>query len=127
MSFKSFIKSIGQAVNAADSLIPVYGPIIHAFTSTIPGDTDARVSHAVSVVQDKLDLMTHVVVDAQIARESIGISGVQAASMTAPKLAQLFLDIELVRGKKPKDAAKFKEDSAKLGGILNDLLANFEA
>lgn len=127
MSFKSILKHIGQAVNAADQFIPEYGAQIHALTDRFLPGSDNKISAIMSTAQDKLDIAVGIVVDAEVAGQALNVAGPDKARLAAPKLAQLFLDLAIVRGKSPKDPEAFKAHTAALGGAIADLLNDFEA
>lgn len=125
MSFTSVLEKISQDVNKFDAAIPIWGELIHAATSMIPG-ADGKVTQAVAMVDNGLQRAANIIVDVQVMRRAIGASGEQGALMAAPAIAQLYLDLPMIKGRKPKDPEKFKADSARLAGVLADLANNFE-
>lgn len=127
MKFKSFLKNIGIVVNAADQFIPEYGAQIHALTNRFFPGSDNKVSAILSTAQDKLDIAVGIVVDAEVAGQALNVAGPDKARLAAPKLAQLFLDLAIVRGKSPKDPEAFKAHVAAWAGLTADLLNDFEA
>lgn len=128
MSFLSILKKIGQDVNLADQYIPVYGQLIHGFTSMIPGSSkiDNAVSIGVSKSMDGLVAFQKIVLDAEVFGQAAGIPGAQKAAGIAPAVLQLFLDLPILQGEKPKDPVSAKAKAAALGGALADFINEFE-
>ena len=127
MSFISILKKIGAEINQVDQAIPIFGPILHAFTMLIPNPSvQAAIATGTTKVQDGLDLAVRIVTDAEAMGQAISAAGPQKAAMTAPALAQLFLDLPILQSKKPKDPVLFKTHAAALGGAIADLLNDFE-
>ena len=122
----NILKKIGQILNAADQYIPMYGSLIHAVTNSILPGKEAQITTIAAAVTDGLHIASKIVVDAEIAGQAAGLAGPQKMLLTGPALAQLFLDLPVLQGRKPKDAEKFKADAAKLGGAIADLLNDFE-
>lgn len=127
MSFKSVIKKIGEDINKADQAIPVWGGLIHAVTSAIPGINGTTVDKGITVVQDKLDQIQSIVVDAEAFGQAAGLKGEDLAKGIGPAVTQVLIDMPLIKGKKPKDPEAAKAIAAKIGGLVYDYLNQFEA
>lgn len=112
-SFVSVLKKVGQVILFAEGLEKVYKP----FLQIIPGEAK---------VADKLDLLTKLVVDAEVMGQAIQAPGSQKAAMLAPAAFQLLLDLPILQGKKPKDPAQAKLDAAAVGAAVAKFLNNFE-
>ncbi len=127
MSFLSVLKKIGQEVNAASAFVPVYGQLLQATTALIPGDReDKAIAKGIAVTTDGLTRFQNIVVDAEVFGQAIGVKGADKAIGAAPAILQLFLDLPVIKGRKPKDAEVTKADAAALGGALAKFLNGFE-
>ncbi len=127
MKFTSLLKKIGQAANAADQFIPVYGPLVHAVTSSISAKTDEKATSAIQATSDGLHQLEALVVHAEAMGQAISAPGSQRAAMLAPAAFQLLMDgLTVCRGKKPRDADSARVKAAAVGAAVADFLNEFE-
>jgi hypothetical protein len=127
MSFLSILKKIGQEANKFDEAIPIIGSYAHMATSLIPGDRDDKaVDAALQFAQDGLVRFQNIILDAEVFGQAAGVPGPQKAIGVAPAVLQLFLDLPVIKGKRPKDPEVTKADAAALGGALAKFLNGFE-
>lgn len=118
MGFLSILKKVGQVVLQAEGFEKQYSPL----AGLIPGG-----DKIVTKLEDKLELATKIVTDAEVMGQALGVPGAQKAKMAAGPMFQLLLDIPILQGKKPKDPAQARADAEALGGALAKFLNNFEA
>ncbi len=127
MSFLSVLKKIGQKVIGADEQIKEYTPIAQMFTSLIPGDKDDKiVNAALLAANDGLVRFQKIILDVEVIGQEMQLQGSVKAAMAAPAIVQLFMDLPIIKGRKPKDPEVTKADAAALGGALAKFLNGWE-
>jgi hypothetical protein len=127
MSFTSVLKKIGQVFNSAEKAVPAYGQLALLATALTPNTKDDEiVAKGLAIANDGLVRFQNIIVDAEIVGQALGMPGSQKAAAAAPAILQLFLDLPIIKGKKPKDPAQSKLDAAELGGALAKFMNGFE-
>lgn len=125
--FISVLKKIGLAAMAADQFIPIYGPMVHAITSSISTKADDKATSILQATSDGLHQLEALVVHAEAMGSAIGAPGTQKAAMLAPAAFQLLMDgLTLTRGKKPKDPESARTKAAAAAAAIADFINEFE-
>ncbi len=127
MKFTSVLKKIGLAALEADQFIPMFGPMVHIFTSGISANVDGKATEVIQGVSDGLKQLEALVVHAEAMGAAIGAPGAQKATMLAPAAFQLLSDgLELTRGKKPKNADSARAKAAAVAAAIADFVNEYE-
>jgi len=122
MSFKSgFVKALLGVDKALAEVNPLFGLAAPLITAIQPNSATA-----VTKIATGIDQLGLIVAQAEAVRQTLGLSGADAAKVAAPQVAQLFLNSLLLAGKHPKDEALFKAQTTQLIGIVNDIYENFD-
>lgn len=127
MSFLSVLKKIGQKIVGGQEKVTEYGAIAQTIAALTPGTADDKaVAAALTIANDGLVRFQNIIIDAEVFGQAIGTPGPDKAKMAAPAILQLFLDLPVIKDKKPKDADVTKADAEALGGALAKFLNGFE-
>lgn len=118
MGFVSILKKVGTAILIAEGIEKQYSPLL----GMIPGS-----DKVLPKIEDRMEMATKIVTDAEIMGQAIQAPGTQKAVMAAPAMFQLLLDLPVLRGRKPKDPVQAKQDAQEVGAALAKFLNNFEA
>jgi hypothetical protein len=126
MSFLSVLKKVGANANAVNGAVADYGQMAKLVTSFTPGDRDNQIVGGVVDVSKSLVRFQDMIVQAEVFGQAAGLTGPQKAAGIAPAVVQLFLELPILKDKKPKDPAKTKADAAKLAGAAAEFMNGFE-
>ncbi len=125
--FVSILKKIGLAVLGAQTQIQPYASIAQAVAALSKGDADDKaVAKATAVINDGLVKFQDIILDAEVMGQALALPGSQKATMAAPAVMQLFMDLPILRGKKPVDPAQTKLDAEALGAALAKFMNGYE-
>ncbi len=127
MSFLSVLKKIGQKVVGGGEQFNAYGSLATGIVALTPGIKDDQVvAAAISAANDGLVRFQKIIIDAEIFGQALEIPGNLKAVGAAPAIVQLFMDLPIIKGRKPKDPEVTKADAAALGGALAKFLNGWE-
>jgi hypothetical protein len=126
MSFLSALKSFGQKVNTASTVIPVYGQLAQAVVALTPGDKDDKaVAAGLAIANDGLVQAQNIIMNAEVMGQAISVPGAQKAAMAAPALQQLLMSLPILQGKKPKDPVVAMQKATAVGAALADYINQY--
>ncbi len=114
----SFLKKLGQVLNAASGLIPVFGPLIAV---AIP-----KSAPTIQNINDELPKIAEVIVQVEAIGQAMNIPGAKKLEVAAPLVAQIVYQSQLLAGKKIKDQAMFMKGVTEVAGGVADILNSLD-
>lgn len=121
----SFLKTLGQVMNASKgligigtNLIPVVGPIISAL---IP-----KAAPGVQNVADELPEIAKVIAQTEALGQALGADGPKKLTAAIPLVASIILKSPISAGKRIKDQELFMRGITKTSDGMADILNSFD-
>lgn len=110
----SFLKQLGQVINAGSGLIPVFGPIISMLIPKSAG--------TVQNVSDELPQIAAAIAQVEAVGQAAQLPGAQKLEMATPLVKLILMGSPLFKGKKIQDPALFNKGVMAISSGMADLL-----
>lgn len=114
----SFLKKLGQVINAGGALVPVLGPLI---TGLAP-----KTAPTIQNINDELPKIIAVVAQMEAVGQALQLPGPRKLELAVPMVTQILLAAPFMHGKKIKDPTLFTQGVKNLTSGVVDVLNSLD-
>jgi hypothetical protein len=114
----SFLKKLGQVINAGGALVPVLGPLISGLAP--------KTAPAIQNVSDELPKIIAVVAQMEAVGQAMQLPGAKKLELAVPMVTQILLAAPFMHGKKIQNPALFSQGAKNLTSGIVDLLNSLD-
>jgi hypothetical protein len=115
----SFLKKLGEVLNAGSGLLPIVGPLINIFAP--------KAAPGVQNVSDELPKIAAIIAQIEAIGQAMQLPGAKKLEIAAPMVAQIVLASPLMAGKSIQDQVLFMKGVTGIAGGMADLLNSLNA